>query len=313
METYIGRLEVVTGSMFSGKSEELIRRLRRSNYAKQKILVFSPSIDNRYGENGIYSHNKNNFAAHSINSLDEMENILTQNPDVEVIGIDEIQFFPKGIVDFCKKCVDLGKRVIVAGLDQDFRALPFKPLPELMAIADEVTKLSAICTVCGKLAYASQRLIDGEPAFEDDPLVLIGNVEKYEARCRLHHIVRKRKEIQTLLEFVVGVNVSEMPKDKFQEYHIYNLDTNKNVCEIRNDIFNLRNKYTKLVIFINKSVSFKIEGNYTIIDFMKEFIKISRVNLLYKKDENIDNILMTTKYLLEKCDLKIVESRIVGG
>lgn len=191
----IGKLEVITGSMFSGKSEELIRRLRRAKYAKQKIVVFTHSIDNRYGENGIFSHGNDSLEAFPVSTIEQMEEIMQSHLDVEVIGIDEIQFFGEEAVDFCKKYVEkLNKRVIISGLDMNFRAEPYHPVPELMSIADKVDKLNAICTVCGQKAYASQRLIDGEPAYYDDPLVLVGATENYEARCRKHHIVRKREK-----------------------------------------------------------------------------------------------------------------------
>ncbi|VWL85642.1 thymidine kinase [Oceanivirga miroungae] len=307
MENFIGRLEVVTGSMFSGKSEELIRRLRRANYAKQKILVFSPSIDNRYGENGIYSHNKNTVPAYSVSSLEQMEKILQENIDVEVIGIDEIQFLPEGIVELCKKYVDLGKRVIVAGLDQDFRAEPFKPLPELMALADDVTKLKAICMVCGKNAYSSQRLINGEPAFEDDPLVSIGSVENYEARCRMHHIVRKRQYANLKLKFVISLNSSELDENIKKDYYVYKLDTSLKVSEIRDKINDLRQVHKKIIIFSNESVSKKIEGNYTIIDLMKEYSKLCNIVVYAKKEFNIENSMMTTLFLLNKCNLSAKE------
>lgn len=191
----VGKLEVITGSMFSGKSEELIRRLRRAKYAKQSIIVFTHSIDKRYGENGIFSHGNESLEAFSVKNVEEMEKIMEKYLDVEVIGIDEVQFFGQEVVDFCKKYVEENKkRIIVSGLDLNFRAEPYHPVPELMSIADKVDKLNAICTVCGQKAYASQRLIDGEPAYYDDPLVLVGATENYEARCRRHHIVRKREK-----------------------------------------------------------------------------------------------------------------------
>lgn len=188
----VGKLEVITGSMFSGKSEELIRRLRRAQYAKQKIIVFKHSIDTRYGEKAIFSHDNASLSAYPVATIDDMEKIMEKNMESEVIGIDEVQFFGESVVDFCKKYVQLGKRVIVAGLDMSFRAEPYHPVPELMAISDKADKLRAICTVCGRSAYASQRLIDGEPAYYDDPLVMVGATENYEARCRKHHIIRYR-------------------------------------------------------------------------------------------------------------------------
>lgn len=303
MDNFSGRLEVITGSMFSGKSEELIRRLRRASYAKQKILVFSPSIDNRYGENGIYSHNKNSVPAYSVNSLEQMEKIMLDNIDVEVIGIDEIQFLPEGIVEFCEKYVDLGKRVIVAGLDQDFRAKPFRPLPELMALADDVTKLTAICMVCGRNAYSSQRLINGEPAFEDDPLVSIGSVENYEARCRMHHIVRKRKDADMDLKFVISLNASKIDEKLQNQHYVYELDTSLKVSEIRDKIDKLRKEHKNLIVFTDKSISKKIEGNYMLVDLMKEYSKISNIIVFAKKEKNIENMMMTTLFLLNKCNL----------
>lgn len=191
----IGKLEVITGSMFSGKSEELIRRLRRAKYAKQKIVVFTHSIDNRYGVEGIFSHGNNSLEGFSVSTVKQMEEIMQSHSDVEVIGIDEVQFFGEEAVDFCRKYVEkFNKRVIVSGLDMNFRAEPYHPVPQLMSIADKVDKLNAICTVCGQKAYASQRLIDGEPAYYDDPLVLVGATENYEARCRRHHIVKRREK-----------------------------------------------------------------------------------------------------------------------
>ena len=295
MSKNIGSLEVITGSMFSGKSEELIRRIRRARYAKQKLLVFSPSIDNRYGEDGIYSHNKNNFEAYSISKIEEMNKILEEFPDVEVIGIDEIQFFDPKVVDFCIKCVELGKRVIVAGLDLDFRAIPFNPLPHLMAIADKVNKLSAICTVCGNTAYASQRLINGLPAYEDDPLVAIGSVEQYEARCRLHHIVRKRNENYDNIEVFININKVNLKERlsafELETFNVINLEHLKNVKDLRNYISN--NKDKKLVIDIQKSISTIIEGNYKLIDFLFEIIKISKFNILISKKESEEELLTT--------------------
>ena len=203
----MGSLEVITGSMFSGKSEELIRRLRRAKYAKQKIVVFSPSIDNRYGEKGIYSHGKESLEAYSVNSVNQMEEIMTENIDAQVIGIDEVQFLGEEVVEFCKKYVEYGKRIIVAGLDLSFRAEPYHPVPELMSISDRVDKLNAICTVCGKPAYASQRLINGEPAYYDDPLVMVGASENYEARCRRHHIVKHKEEEKGKILFIIGTEI----------------------------------------------------------------------------------------------------------
>lgn len=304
MDRTVGTLEVITGSMFSGKSEELIRRLRRASYAKQKIVVFSPSIDNRYGEDGIYSHDKSNFKAHSVNTIEDMERIMEHIPDVEVIGIDEIQFLPKGVVEFCKKYVELGKRVVVAGLDQDYRTLPFEPLPELMAIADEVYKLKAICVVCGKPSYASQRLINGEPAYDDDPIIAVGSSEKYEARCRMHHIVRKRNDITDNIQILIKLDEVELP-DKLKDYHTLTLDINKRVIELRDEIFTNRLKYKKIALIIEDNISKKIEGNYGIIDLMKELLKISDINILVGKNKDMTYTIDLIHELLSLSSLKL--------
>lgn len=182
-----GWIECITGSMFSGKSEELIRRLRRGLYAKQKVIVFKPAIDDRYHKDKIVSHNGNSVEAFNITTASE---IFKQDlTDVDVVGIDEVQFFEKEIVHIAQKLADQGHRVIVAGLDLDFRGEPFEPMPQLMAVSEEVTKLHAVCSVCGGPASRTQRLINGKPARRDDPIILVGADESYEARCRAHHIV----------------------------------------------------------------------------------------------------------------------------
>lgn len=182
-----GRVELICGSMFSGKTEELIRRLRRAVIARQKVQVFKPLIDNRYHEERVTSHNGLDFDARPVRFASE---ILSQlNPDTTVIAIDEVQFFDADIIDICEKLADQGKRVICAGLDTDFRGVPFGPMPDLMARAEQVDKLHAICVICGEEASRTQRLIDGQPAAYDDPVVLVGAAEVYEARCRQCHAV----------------------------------------------------------------------------------------------------------------------------
>jgi thymidine kinase len=173
--------------MFSGKTEELIRRLRRAVIARQKVQVFKPLIDDRYHEKRVTSHNGLDFDARPVSFASE---ILTQvDPDTTVIAIDEVQFFDADVINICEKLADQGKRVICAGLDTDFRGVPFGPIPDLMARAEEVDKLHAICVVCGEEANRTQRLIDGQPAAYDDPIVLVGAAEVYEARCRQCHAV----------------------------------------------------------------------------------------------------------------------------
>ncbi|MDN6206457.1 MAG: thymidine kinase [Staphylococcus simulans] len=187
-ETYhSGWIECITGSMFSGKSEELIRRLKRGMYAKQKVVVFKPAIDNRYHKEKVVSHNGNAIEAITIKVAEEIfEQDLT---GVDVIGIDEVQFFEHSVVDIAQELAEQGHRVIVAGLDMDFRGEPFEPMPQLMAVSELVTNLQAVCAVCGAPASRTQRLINGRPAKADDPIIMVGADESYEPRCRAHHIV----------------------------------------------------------------------------------------------------------------------------
>ncbi|NGX57879.1 MAG: Thymidine kinase, partial [Chlamydiae bacterium] len=181
-----GRLEVVCGSMFSGKSEELMRRLRRAEYAKKKVLTIKHKIDNRTSYSCIVSHDGESREAYPISSCEEGLAALLDMVDssIDVIGIDEIQFFPEGTVPIIQQFIDMGKCVIVAGLDTDFRGDPFGIIPSLMAISDNVLKLHAICMVCGDEANHTQRLVNGEPARYDDNTILVGGEECYEARCR---------------------------------------------------------------------------------------------------------------------------------
>ena len=187
-ETYhSGWIETITGSMCSGKSEELIRRLRRGIYAKQKVVVFKPAIDDRYHKEKVVSHNGNEIEAINISTAQEILNHMLE--EVNVIGIDEVQFFEDDIVNIVEKLAENGHRVIVAGLDMDFRGEPFKPMPKLLAVSEHITKLQAVCSVCGSPSSRTQRLINGEPAKVDDPIILVGANESYEPRCRAHHIV----------------------------------------------------------------------------------------------------------------------------
>ena len=185
-----GWIECICGSMFSGKSEELLRRIKRGVIAKQKVLLFKPSIDNRYDENRVSTHNGNSYDSISIEKSSDILNFV-KDTKYDIIGIDEIQFFDNNIVKIINKLADDGIRVIVAGLDMDFKAEPFHPMPEIMAISEMVTKLHAVCNKCGKEASRSQRLINGNPAKYDDPIVVIGASESYEARCRHCHEIER--------------------------------------------------------------------------------------------------------------------------
>lgn len=182
-----GRVELICGSMFSGKTEELIRRLRRAVIARQKVQVYKPLIDTRYHEEKVTSHNGLGFEAKPIGEASAI--LADLAPDTTVVAIDEVQFFDPEIIEVCDRLAEQGKRVICAGLDTDFRGVPFGPIPDLMARAELVDKLHAICVVCGEEASRTQRLIDGQPARADDPVVLVGAAEVYEARCRQCHQV----------------------------------------------------------------------------------------------------------------------------
>jgi thymidine kinase len=187
MKHHTGSIEVVAGSMFSGKTEELIRRLRRATIARQKVQVFKPIIDNRYQVEKVTSHSGFDFSAVPITKIHDLLNLLES--DTTVVGIDEAQFFDDEIVSIVLTLANRGVRVIVAGLDTDFRGEPFGSMPVLMAIAEKVDKLQAICMTCGESACRTQRLVNGKPAHYDDPIIIVGASEMYEARCRKHHEV----------------------------------------------------------------------------------------------------------------------------
>ncbi|MCB9078501.1 MAG: thymidine kinase [Anaerolineaceae bacterium] len=182
-----GWIELICGSMFSGKTEELIRRLIRSEIAKQKVQVFKPQLDQRYKADQVSSHRGNHFQATVVENADEILSLI--DTDTNVVGIDEVQFFDWRIAELCETLADSNRRVLLAGLDLDFRGEPFGPMPLLLAMAENVTKLQAICMVCGALASRTQRLIDGRPANYEDPVIMVGASEVYEARCRMHHQV----------------------------------------------------------------------------------------------------------------------------
>ena len=184
-----GWIEVITGPMFAGKSEELIRRIKRLEYAHKKTLVFKPKIDNRYSENEIVSHSK--IKTRSINIETAQDILKYVDCDTEAVVIDEVQFLDHEIVHVVEDLANRGIRVIVAGLDRDFRGEPFQNMPELLALAEDVTKLTAICMRCGASATRTQRLVNGEPASYDDPIIIVGASESYEPRCRHCHEVKK--------------------------------------------------------------------------------------------------------------------------
>ncbi len=186
-----GSIELVCGSMFSGKTEELIRRVRRAKIARQKVQVFKPAMDTRYTTEAVTSHNGLGVDAVPVQTTAEIERLI--QPDVEVVAIDEVQFFGWDVTELCQRLADRGIRVIAAGLDMDFRGEPFGPMPVLMAQAESVDKLQAICVVCGQPASRTQRLINGQPAAYDDPIILVGGSESYEARCRRCHQVPRKQ------------------------------------------------------------------------------------------------------------------------
>ena len=170
-----GRIEVVCGSMFSGKTEELIRRLKRAKFAKQRVEIFKPAMDVRYSEENVVSHDSNSIAS---TPIDSSASILLFTSEIDVVGIDEAQFFDEGLVNVCNQLANNGIRVIIAVLDMDYKGVPFGPIPALCAIADEVTKVHAICVKCGQLAYVSHRIV------KNDKRVLLGEKDEYEPLCR---------------------------------------------------------------------------------------------------------------------------------
>ena len=187
-----GRIEVICGSMFSGKTEELIRRLKRAKFARQKVEIFKPALDTRYSEEEVVSHDSNHILSTPIESSASM--LLLAN-DCDVVGIDEAQFFDSELVEVCNELARRGIRVIIAGLDMDFRCQPFGPMPALMAIADSVTKVHAICVRCGNLAYVSHRLVSG------DKQVLLGEKMEYEPLCReCYHAALRERELNAIKE-----------------------------------------------------------------------------------------------------------------
>jgi len=170
-----GRIEVVCGSMFSGKTEELIRRMRRAQFARQRVEIFKPAIDTRYSDEDVVSHDQTHIPS---TPIDSSASILLLASNIDVVGIDEAQFFDMGLVEVCNELANRGVRVIIAGLDMDYKGIPFGPIPALCAVADDVTKVHAICVRCGNLAYVSHRKVD------NDRRVLLGETAEYEPLCR---------------------------------------------------------------------------------------------------------------------------------
>jgi thymidine kinase len=190
--TNSGYVELVTGSMFSGKTEELLRRLRRAEIAGQSVATFAPAVDDRYGDGVVGSHAGRTWEATVVEPEGDGPWRIPDELDGEaVVGVDEANFFGDALVEVCEHLAADGRRVVVAGTDQTFRGEPYSPVPELMALAEYVDKLQAICAVCGEPASRNQRLVDGEPAHVDDPTLLVGAAESYEPRCRNCHTVRR--------------------------------------------------------------------------------------------------------------------------
>lgn len=187
-----GWIEVICGCMFAGKTEELIKRIRVLEYAKQNVVAIKPTIDNRYSDDMIASHAGSLIKCICLDTKDIASiEALAKDKTVDVVVIEEVQFFDEGIVEVCEKLANSKKRVIVAGLDTDFKGEPFKIMAELLARAEFITKLSAVCCKCGAPATKTQRLINGEPAKYTDPIIMVGASECYEARCRKCHTVIK--------------------------------------------------------------------------------------------------------------------------
>ena len=186
-----GHIEVITGTMFSGKTEELIRRLERSEIAGQDVQVFKPEIDDRYSEDTISSHRGSEWESEIISTTDSHEQIMDKLEEGDVVAIDEANFFEDDLVDAVQELANNGFRVIVVGLDQTYRGETFEPMGKLMAVAEYVEKFQAICEICGEPATRPQRLIDGEPASVDEPTVVVGADEKYQARCRECHELKE--------------------------------------------------------------------------------------------------------------------------
>lgn len=193
-----GWMEVIAGSMFSGKTEELLRRVRRATIARKRVQVFKSHLDDRYaGLWAVSSHDRRTFEATPVDSSAQI--MLRLDPMAQVIAIDEVQFLDAGIINVVSSLADRGRRVVMAGIDTDFRGEPFGPMPQLMAMAEVVDKLHAICVLCGSPASRTQRLLGGKPAPYDSPVIMVGAADSYEARCRACHAVPRKDEMQQVL------------------------------------------------------------------------------------------------------------------
>lgn len=191
-----GWIELICGSMFSGKTEELLRRVRRAQIARQPVQVFKPQIDDRYAPELVNSHAGGQTEATRVRAASEILALVAE--ETQIVAIDEVQFFDPSVIDVCQRLADSGKRVVCTGLDLDFRGEPFGPIPGLMAVAEHIEKLQAICMACGAPATRTQRLIDGRPADYNEPVILIGADEAYEPRCRACHVVTGRPQTMGL-------------------------------------------------------------------------------------------------------------------
>lgn len=189
-----GWIETISGCMFAGKTEELIRRIKVLEFAKKEIMVFKPVIDNRYSETKVVSHAGSSVESFVINEAIEILEMV--KPTTQVVAIDEVQFFDNDICAVCNELADRGIRVMAAGLDTDFRGEPFGPMPKLMTEAEFVTKLAAVCNKCGAPATRTQRIVNGKPASYNDPIIMVGAAESYEARCRHCHEVPDKPKVK---------------------------------------------------------------------------------------------------------------------
>lgn len=196
MDNMIGKITVICGPMFSGKTEELIRLIKRIKIAKKECIVFKPKTDNRYNARMVCSHDGNKIECHIVDKAIDIIKYLDKHPTIKYIGIDEAQFFDNALYDVVKHLADNGYYIVVAGLDMNFRQEPFGAMPQLLAIANEVRKLTAVCSVCGKDAQYNQRMINGKPASYNDPEIVVGGQDCYDAKCREHFVMDDKPKLK---------------------------------------------------------------------------------------------------------------------